>query len=89
LVATDAQILLLYDVTRGVDVATKQEIYQLIVEQAAAGKAVLFFSSETEEMAHLCQRVLVLREGRVNAELTGDDVQADQIVAAAMKDRSQ
>jgi ribose transport system ATP-binding protein len=87
--ATDAQILLLYDVTRGVDVATKQEIYQLIVEQAAAGKAVLFFSSETEEMAHLCQRVLVLREGRVNAELTGDDVQADQIVAAAMKDRSQ
>lgn len=84
--ATDAQVLLLYDVTRGVDVATKQEIYQLIVDQAASGKAVLIFSSETEEMAHLCQRVIVLREGRVNAELTGDAVQAEQIVAAAMKE---
>lgn len=85
---TDARVLLLYDVTRGVDVTTKQEIYDLIVAQAAAGKAMLVFSSETEELARLSHRVIVLREGRVNAELSGDDLSAERIVAAAFSEVS-
>jgi ribose transport system ATP-binding protein len=82
---TDAKVLLLYDVTRGVDVATKQEIYELVMSQARAGKAVLIFSSETEEVARLSHRVLVMREGRVNVELTGDAISAERIVAAAIQ----
>lgn len=82
---TKARVLLLYDITRGVDVATKQEIYELVVALARAGKAVLIFSSETEEVAHLCHRVIVLREGRVNAMLTGE-IDAEHIVAAAMSE---
>jgi ribose transport system ATP-binding protein len=83
---TDAKVLLLYDVTRGVDVSTKQEIYDLIMAQASAGKAILVFSSETEEVARLSHRVIVLREGRINAELTGAGIQAERIVAAAISE---
>ena len=83
---TDARVLLLYDVTRGVDVSTKQEIYDLIIGQASAGKAILIFSSETEEVARLSHRVIVLREGRINAELTGAGIQAERIVAAAISE---
>ncbi len=82
----DAGILLLYDVTRGVDAATKHDIYRLVAELAAAGKAILFYSSETEEIANLCHRVLVLREGRVAAELPGPVGDAERIVAASLKE---
>ncbi|GAA4245072.1 sugar ABC transporter ATP-binding protein [Dactylosporangium darangshiense] len=83
---TEADVLLLYDVTRGVDAATKHDLYALVARLAAAGKAVLLYSSETEEIAHLCHRVLVLREGRITAELPGPVGDAERIVAAAMKE---
>ena len=76
--------MLLYDITRGVDVGTKHDIYELMVELLGEGKALLFYSSETEEMAHLCHRVLVMREGRVAVELAGDETDAEGLVAAAM-----
>ena len=66
----EPRILLLYDVTRGVDVATKHEIYELMMRLAAEGHAILFYSSDAEELAHLCHRVLVMREGRIAAEMT-------------------
>jgi ribose transport system ATP-binding protein len=81
-----AGILLLYDVTRGVDAATKHDIYRLVADLAAAGKAILFYSSETEEIANLCHRVLVLREGRVAAQLPGPVGDAERIVAASLKE---
>ncbi|WP_238010748.1 sugar ABC transporter ATP-binding protein [Dactylosporangium sp. AC04546] len=84
---TDARVLLLYDVTRGVDAATKHDFYVLVAELAARGMAVLLYSSETEEIAHLCHRVLVLREGRVAAELPGPVGDAERIVAAAISDQ--
>ncbi|MDG4825257.1 sugar ABC transporter ATP-binding protein [Asanoa sp. WMMD1127] len=83
---TDARILLLYDVTRGVDAATKHDIYELVGQLAAEGRAILYYSSETEEIAHLCHRVLVLREGRVTAELAGPVGDAERIVAASIKE---
>ncbi|SNT60284.1 ribose transport system ATP-binding protein [Asanoa hainanensis] len=83
---TDARILLLFDVTRGVDAATKHDIYELVGKLAAQGRAILYYSSETEEIAHLCHRVLVLREGRVAAELAGPVGDAERIVAASIKE---
>ncbi len=82
----DSRILLLYDVTRGVDVATKHEIYELMTRLAAEGRAILFYSSDTEELAHLCHRVLVLRGGRVVAELAPPRLTAEAIVAAAIRE---
>jgi ribose transport system ATP-binding protein len=83
---TEPRILLLYDVTRGVDVATKTEIYALIHRLAAEGKAILLYSSDAEELAHLTHRVLVMREGRIAAVLEGAAISAEAIVAAALRD---
>lgn len=82
----ESRILLLYDVTRGVDIATKHELYELMMRLAAEGKSILFYSSDTEELAHLCHRVLVLRGGRIAAELAPPALTAEAIVAAAMQE---
>ncbi len=81
---TDAQIYLLHDPTRGIDVGTKQEIYQLIRQLADNGAGILFFSTELSELVGLCDRVLVLYEGRISRELTGDDITEEHIVSAAL-----
>jgi ABC-type sugar transport system ATPase subunit len=67
-------VLILDEPTQGVDVAAKAAIYDLIDEIAAQGTGVLVASSETKELQQLCDRVLVLRDGRVVAELHGDEV---------------
>ena len=84
----ESQILLLYDVTRGVDVATKQDIYELIIKLAGDGHAILFYSSDTEEIAHLCHRVLVLREGAVAEELDGPEISAEDIIGASFREET-
>ena len=81
-----SRIILLYDVTRGVDIATKHEIYELMMRLATEGRAVLFYSSDAEELAHLCHRVLVMREGRIAAELKAPGVSAEDIVSAAVRE---
>ncbi|MCF3947722.1 sugar ABC transporter ATP-binding protein [Acidiphilium iwatense] len=83
---TKARILLLYDVTRGVDVATKHEIYELVVRLAREGYAILFYSSDAEELAHLCRRVLVMRRGAIVADLPAEQLSAEAIVSAAMRE---
>ena len=80
----DAQIMLLYDVTRGVDIATKHDIYQLMARLSMEGRAMLFYSSDTEEMAHLCHGVLVMRDGRITRELRGKSISSDALVRAAL-----
>jgi ribose transport system ATP-binding protein len=79
----DSRVLLLYDVTRGVDVATKHDLYEEILGLAGDGRAVLLYSSDTEEIAHLCHRVLVMREGAIAESLDGPGVDAEEIIGAA------
>jgi ribose transport system ATP-binding protein len=80
--ATNPQLLLLDEPTRGVDVGAKAEIQALVGELAAEGMGVLMASSELEELVEGCARVVVLREGRSVAELAGDAVTPDAIMAA-------
>ena len=82
----DSRILLLFDVTRGVDVATKRDIYQLMLQLADEGRSILFYSSETDELAHLCHRVLVLREGGLATTLEGPGIDSEDIVAASIRE---
>ncbi|MBF9030604.1 ATP-binding cassette domain-containing protein [Rhodobacterales bacterium HKCCE3408] len=63
--ATGVQTLLLFDPTRGIDVRTKRQIYPLVRELAENGAAVLFYTSELEEVALACDRALVLFNGRI------------------------
>jgi ribose transport system ATP-binding protein len=83
----ESRILLFYDITRGVDMATKYEMYALMLHLAAEGRSILFYSSDAEELAHLSHRVLVMREGRIAAELHAPGITAEHIVSAAVRDR--
>ncbi len=79
-----SRILLLFDPTRGIDVGTKHEIYALMQEYAAAGGAILFYSTEIAELDHLAHRVLVLYGGRVAADLAGGAISEDAILRATL-----
>ncbi len=80
---TKPQVLLLDDPTRGVDVGAKEEIYELIRTLCEQGLAILLTSSELPELIALCDRMLVLREGVVTAELVRADFTEEKIMAAA------
>lgn len=67
--AAKSQVLVLEEPTRGVDVATKAEIYHLLHDMAQSGAAILVITSDIEEAALVSQRVLVMRQGRIAAEL--------------------
>ena len=81
---TRPSILLLNDVTRGVDIATKRHIYALIAEIARRGVAVLWYSTDARELVGVVHRVIVMLQGRVNAELSGEDITVDRIVRASV-----
>ena len=81
---TEARVLLLFDPTRGVDVGTKGEIFQLMRDLAARGYAILFYSSDLPELVHVADRVAVMRNGRIAAVLEGDAISEDGILRAAM-----
>jgi ribose transport system ATP-binding protein len=82
--ATNPGILLLMDPTRGIDVGTKQEFYALIRELADGGAAVLYYSTDYEELIGMCDRVAILYHGRIARELTGTDITESNIVAASL-----
>jgi simple sugar transport system ATP-binding protein len=72
---TNPELLILDEPTRGIDVGTKAEIQKLILELASDGMAVMFISSELDEMLRCCSRMAVMRDKKKIAELTGSDVQ--------------
>jgi len=78
------RVLLLDEPTRGVDIATKAEIYRIISDLAQAGLGVLVVSSELEELAHICTRVLVMREGEIVAEVAGKDATERELLRHAV-----
>ena len=74
------KLMILDEPTRGIDVGAKAEIEQLIQELAGQGISVLMISSEIAELERNCDRIVVMREGRVMGELTGDDISQDRIM---------
>jgi ABC-type sugar transport system ATPase subunit len=80
---TRPRVLLLDEPTRGIDVGAKSEIYRLIGDLARDGMAVLLASSEMPELLSLCDRILVLSEGRLSATLDGRTATQEQILEAA------
>jgi len=73
-------LLLLDEPTRGIDVGSKAEIRRLVRELAAKGMALVFTSSETEEVVHTCDRILVLRDRKAVAELAEDNVNEEAML---------
>jgi simple sugar transport system ATP-binding protein len=79
-----SRILLLDEPTRGVDVEAKNQIYDIIRGLAREGRSILFVSSEIEELGQVCDRVLVLRDGRMAEEHTAPMIDAERLLAACI-----
>jgi len=78
------RIILLNDPTRGIDVATKQEMYQLLRKLAGQGAAIVFYSTDYDELIGCCDRVLVLYDGLVRRELVGAEITERALIASAL-----
>jgi ribose transport system ATP-binding protein len=76
----DPRVLLLDEPTQGVDVGAKSSIYHLVRDAAARGAAVLMTSSDTAELASMCDRVVVMRGGCAVAEVRGGDLTEERLV---------
>ncbi len=82
----EPDILLLDEPTRGVDVGAKYEIYQIINDLVAQGKAVLMISSELPEILGMCDRIYVMNEGHMIAELSSKEASQESIMGYIMQD---
>lgn len=81
---TQPEVLILDEPTRGVDVGAKVEIYKMIDELAAQGKAILMISSELPEIMRMSDRVLVMSEGQLTGEFNPREASEDKVAAAAI-----
>jgi ABC-type sugar transport system ATPase subunit len=82
---TDPSVLLLDDPTRGIDVGAKAELYRLIDKLCGEGLSIILTSSELPELLTVCDRILVLAEGRLTAEFSRKNATEEKILAAAMQ----
>jgi rhamnose transport system ATP-binding protein len=81
--ATEPSVLIVDEPTRGIDVGTKAEVHRLLSEQAARGVAVLMVSSELPEVLGMADRVLVMHEGRLAADIPGERADEESVMFAA------
>lgn len=78
---TQPQIILMDEPTRGIDVGAKYEIYELIQHMAKEGKSIIMISSEMPELIGICDRILVLKEGRLVGEMSGASATQEKIMS--------
>ncbi|MGA0541969.1 sugar ABC transporter ATP-binding protein [Neotabrizicola sp. VNH66] len=81
---SDPQVLIIDEPTRGIDIGTKQQMYEFIRKLAQEGRAIVVISSEMQEVIGLSDRILVMRRGRIAGELAGMGATEDAIVRLAM-----
>jgi ribose transport system ATP-binding protein len=82
--ATEPHLLLMHEPTRGIDVGTKAEIYQILNQLVARSIGILIVSSELPELIGQCDRILTLHDGRISAEFERPEFREERILAAAM-----
>ncbi|MCP8894066.1 sugar ABC transporter ATP-binding protein [Shinella daejeonensis] len=82
---TNPEVLILDEPTRGIDIGAKYEIYTIINQLAAEGKGILMISSEMPELLGTCDRIYVMNEGRIVAELSREEASQESIMRAIMR----
>ena len=85
---TSPEILLLDEPTRGIDVGAKHEIYEIMNDLAAQGKAIIMISSEMPELLGMCDRIYVMSEGRLAGEFTAEEATQERIMASIMQEQN-
>lgn len=83
--AAESDIIILNDPTAGVDIETKQEIYNLLNEAKLEGKAIILYSTEDAEI-EICDRAYIMRDGEITQELVGEDIIESNIISASFKE---
>ncbi len=78
--ATEPDIILMYDITRGVDIGTKKEMFNMVKQYAKEGKAILFYSTDSEELVNLCNSVVILNNGSIAGRLDRELVSRENII---------
>ncbi len=81
--ATQPRVLILDEPTQGIDVSTKAEVHSMITALAEQGMAIILISSELPELLGMSHRIIVLREGRITAELSGEKASQEVVMRAA------
>ncbi|RWN48494.1 MAG: sugar ABC transporter ATP-binding protein [Mesorhizobium sp.] len=80
---TDPSVVIIDEPTRGIDIANKAQIYAFIQELVAKGKACIVISSEMQELIGICDRILVMREGRITGEVSGAEMTESNVAVLA------
>ena len=80
----EPRIILLNDPTRGIDVGTKQEIYALLRRLADQGAAIVFYTTDYDELVGCCDRTLVLYDGAIKRVLSGAQITERALIASAL-----
>ena len=83
--ALEPKVLLLSDPAKGVDVQAKADLYDLVTELADAGTTVIVYASDNKELLGVCDRILVVYEGRIVADVLNQDITERDLVNAAMR----
>lgn len=82
---TNPEILMLDEPTRGIDVGAKYEIYQIIINMASNGKSIIMVSSEMSELLGVCNRIIVMSNGRISGEVDASKTTQEEIMTLAAK----
>jgi rhamnose transport system ATP-binding protein len=82
--ATNPVVLILDEPTRGIDVGAKAEVHRIITELADEGVSILLISSELPEILHISDRILVMHNGRITANLSREEADQETIMKAAV-----
>jgi ABC-type sugar transport system ATPase subunit len=81
--AADARILILVDPTRGVDIGARSEIKRVWARLSEEGRSILIASTDAEELVDICDRVIVIRSGRISGEVARDELTEERILGMA------
>lgn len=82
----DLKVLILDEPTKGIDVGAKAEIYQMVCDLAKSGLGIIFISSELPEVLNVCDKVIVMREGRITGLLGRRELSEERILQLAMRE---
>lgn len=82
---THPKIILLDEPTRGIDIQTKQQIFQIVTELSRQGISSIFVSTELEELLEVCHRILIMKKGSIVKEIQPQEITADELFVACME----
>ena len=86
--ATKPDILLMFDITRGVDVGTKKEMFNVIKQYAREGKGILFYSTDMEELVNVCNSIVVMNQGKIAGRIDRELISRENILRVSVGEKA-